>query len=724
MSDTTKHALPEQWSAVADCVDAYEIEHGGSFPDLRHYAQRAPSPQRVAALAELVKVDIERRWANGQQRRVEDYLQEYPELSGSGPLSEELAQQEFLVRSRHGHTPSSDEFHSRFPSIDVQKLPQGEQAMVLTMNFGASPLETQILDSKPRSSSTASPTARAARAVPTLDTNAGTSPDHSGTVDFDTARKSSSTAGSSRSAASSVSAAPPAPAEAPKAIGRYTIKQELGSGSFGLVYRCFDEDLKRDVAIKVPHLRAKITQERIKEFLHEAQSAARLRHSGIVTVMDTSQTEDGRAFIVYEFIAGRTLQNHLEEGKYTIADAVRWLAETAEALHHAHKNSIVHRDIKPANILVDPDGRTHIADFGLAKMDDQFFKNDTGKVLGTVAYMSPEQAAGQSHWATPQTDIYSLGVMLYQMLTRRLPFVARELDEVLLQIRERTPAPPRTIDDKIPKAVEDVCLKAMAKNPAERYTTAADMAADLRAALAEQPPARRTPGTTAAAAAAAAAGLLAFMVWAPWREKESQSPTAHRPGATNNTATAINSSGGVADLPAGAPRLEIHFQGAGEQGVYHPLSGKPLALHEGDKVQLHVELGEPRYVYLYWYDAAGKPNRLWPENVDRQQKLSRVSSPAGEDNWHIIDANVGAEMAIVAASDRPLSAGDLAEFEAQSPHTGDALRLQEVFQLASADVERGLGGIVKSQKNPLAAQFRETLKNNFDSFHGLVIPHE
>ena len=104
------------------------------------------------------------------------------------------------------------------------------------------------------------------------------------------------------------------------------------------------------------------------------------------------------------------------------ADAARWVAEVAEALNHAHKQGIVHRDIKPANILLDGEGKTHIADFGLAKLDDQFFKNDAGRVLGTVAYMSPEQAAGQSHWATPQTDIYSLGVMLYQLLTRKLPF--------------------------------------------------------------------------------------------------------------------------------------------------------------------------------------------------------------------------------------------------------------------------------------------------------------
>ena len=190
-----------------------------------------------------------------------------------------------------------------------------------------------------------------------------------------------------------------------------------------------------------------------------------LRHPGIVTVLDTGQTDDGRVYIVYEFIRGTTLQSRLEQGNYSLDDVVRWVAGSAEALHHAHKNGIVHRDIKPANILLDEDSQPHIADFGLAKMDDQFFKNDAGRVLGTAAYMSPEQAAGQSHWASPQTDIYSLGVMLYQMLTKRLPFGGRTLSEMLEQVKQRVPSPPRTIDDKIPKPLEDVCLKAMAKNP-------------------------------------------------------------------------------------------------------------------------------------------------------------------------------------------------------------------------------------------------------------------
>src|SRR5262249_6443144 len=134
------------------------------------------------------------------------------------------------------------------------------------------------------------------------------------------------------------SSATKAPAGIPtEQIGRYSIKRTLGSGSFGMVYHCFDEDLKRDVAIKVPHGPSSGSQARVKEFMHEAQSAARLKHPGIVTVLDTSQTAEGRVFIVYEFVPGATLQNRLEDGKYGYEDAARWVGEVAEALHHAHK---------------------------------------------------------------------------------------------------------------------------------------------------------------------------------------------------------------------------------------------------------------------------------------------------------------------------------------------------------------------------------------------------
>ena len=177
-------------------------------------------------------------------------------------------------------------------------------------------------------------------------------------------------------------------------IGRYRVLGELGKGTFGIVYHCADDLLHREVAIKV--MREDASAEPVAAMLHEAQGAARLRHPAIVRVLDTGQTEDGRAYIVFEYISGRTLRERLEDQTFDRAEAIRWLADVADALHYAHKNGIVHRDVKPANILIDDDACAHLADFGLAKIDDQFVSNDIGRPVGTYCYMSPEQARGQS----------------------------------------------------------------------------------------------------------------------------------------------------------------------------------------------------------------------------------------------------------------------------------------------------------------------------------------
>ncbi len=698
MSASMNDYLPADWRAIADCVDAYESQCGDDFPDLRNFVQQVAAPHRAAALAELVKVDMERRWNAGQRRKLEHYLRDYPELGQGGVALEELVQHEFQLRSRHGDPPSDVELASRFPDLDPRRVLASEEAAVNTLPLGVNPLATKA----------------------TASHSADQGP--SGTIAIDaTHNRETLPASSAAGAARSGTAAPPTAEARPSGgtIGRYAIKQTLGSGSFGLVYRCFDQDLKRDVAIKVPHQRA-ATSERIKEFLHEAQSAARLKHVGIVTVLDTSQTEDGRIFIVYEFIAGRSMQDRISAGPVPAEQAARWVADAADALHHAHKQGIVHRDIKPANILLDEDDRPHIADFGLAKMDDQFFKNDVGRVLGTVAYMSPEQAGGQSHWASPQTDIYSLGVVLYQLLCRKLPFVAKSVEETLSQVKERPAAPPRTIDDKIPKALEDVCLKAMSKNPAERYRTAADMAVELRRAIAGVPPSRRNRWLIAAGGAAAAAVCL--FAWRPWHTNEDQ--TKKSTVASSPSSTGKGTQDATAQLPPGTPRLEIHYQGATETGVWRPLSGKGLALHEGDRVQFHVTLGEPRYVYLYWYDTEGKPQRLWPLDGEEPEKVSHVSSPSADDEWRSIDSARGVEMALVAVRDEPFTAEELADFERQPAFDVGDIRLSEVYHVASGDLQRGLGGIVKSRKNPLDKNFERTLSGRFTSYHGLVIPHQ
>ncbi len=716
MPDAVKEYLSPEWSAVAQCVDSYEGNCGSEFPDLRSFVSRLSPAERPIALAELVKIELERRWQTGEKKLVEEYLRDYPELGDPRVSLPDLVAQESIVRQKHGQPLTPEESRRRFPNLSDGGSPR-QVDITGTVALSDPNVETRTSESQP------SPR------------------DASGTMPFDSRESAAAQSGIStaRQTATGPSTGPsekrqaaPVPRQAPApftgTIGRYTICDELGAGTFGVVYRCVDSELKRDVAVKLPHRGGASAADRAKEFLHEARSAARLRHPGIVTVLDTGETNDGRVYIVYEFIRGDTLQKRLDRGEYTLPQVVEWVAGSAEALHHAHKNGIVHRDIKPANILLDEEECPHIADFGLAKMDDHFFKDDTGRVLGTVAYMSPEQAAGQSHWATPHTDIYSLGVMLYQMLTKRLPFNAGSMTEVLEQVRLRVPPPPRTIDDKIPRDVEAVCLKAMAKNPADRYSTAADMAADLRASLGGTPPPRRASWLTIGAGGAAVAAVAALLIVAFNRNQDPTSQgisgiTARQNGTQQGFPT---DSGKDFAFEPGTPQLVISYQSPREKGVSHewrPLDAAPLVVHEGDQLQFHVKLGTPRYVYLLWYDIAGKPTLLWPKDPSRQQAATQVDSPGPEDQWHVLDSQRGAECFLVAVRDQPLDAAALERFEQQAAYDQGDIRLDNTFSLGSKELSRGLAGIVKSRKNPFAPQFEKTLGETFASYQGAVIPH-
>ncbi|HEY2880816.1 MAG TPA: protein kinase [Pirellulales bacterium] len=784
---SSKDLLPNDWWAVADCVDAYEAESGDSFPPLKKYADRAQPEFRAAALAELVKVDLERRWTAGDRRRTEDYLREYPELE-CGDFLPEIVQQEYFLRSRNGETPSAGELSSRFPSLDQRRVLHTDEYLLNTIAFGHSPDETQ--EFAPGAAATNNPAA--------VDANVDF--DRTGTVMFDSKKLGDSAGGStagakslnaselaraetagaplstaaSRSATPAIaspSAKPPSlpplrdaatigestltpPVKPKELIGRYSIKRTLGSGSFGMVYQCFDEGLKREVAIKVPHGANSNSAARVKEFMHEAQSAARLKHPGIVSVMDTSQTPDGRVFIVYEFIPGSTLQNKFEEGTYSLEDAARWIAEVAEALNHAHQQNIIHRDIKPANVLVDAEGKTHIADFGLAKLDDQFFKNDAGRVLGTVAYMSPEQAAGQSHWATPQTDIYALGVMLYQFLTRRLPFAsASSATEALDQIQHRVPPPPRTVNESIPPALEEVCLKAMAKSPADRYRTAGDMAVDLQKAIAPAvPPTRR--GFWIAVAAGGAAAVVALTAFFATRDRGNSANGTTSPISQENVESIAKASAQAAvakvvqkfddqslTLSVGTPTLEVFYQPHDDQGSKYRLRYHSQVPHEGDGVKFEVTTAgdEPRYIYLYWYDVDGKPQRLWPKDkgkdtdVDHQEKLSHLWEPAEKNKWWGIDASRGAETALAFVRDEPLSRAELAEFEKNRPYGAGEVQNKHVYPFSSDELQterrrdektRGLTTIIESRDSPLSPEFEALLKEKFAAYDGMVVPHQ
>jgi WD40 repeat protein/tRNA A-37 threonylcarbamoyl transferase component Bud32 len=388
------------------------------------------------------------------------------------------------------------------------------------------------------------------------------------------------------------------PGDGRRMVGRFEVLGLAGVGAFGSVYRARDLELDRVVALKVPRAGALAEGEDRERFLREARSAAQLRHPGIVPVHEVGQ-HDGVPYLVSDFVQGVTLADRLSAGLPPPREAAQLAAALADALQYAHDRGVIHRDVKPSNVLLDEHSIPHLTDFGLARRaGGEVTMTAEGQVLGTPAYMSPEQAAGEGHRVDGRSDVYSLGAILYRMLTGETPF--RGNPRMLLhQVLHEEPRPPRRLNDRLPRDLETICLKAMAKEPGRRYPMARDLADDLGRFLRGEPIRARPAGVWERGwrwakrrpAVAALLGVLAVVVTASLTGLTALWLRAEEGWAAARQAQ------GVADEQAQQAKRE---KARAILAAKEAEEAKAVAEHRRDEARRHLYAANSSLMYAAW----------------------------------------------------------------------------------------------------------------------------
>lgn len=506
-------------------------------------------------------------------------------------------------------------------------------------------------------------------------------------------------------------------------LDRYEIVRKLGRGGMGAVYQARDKQLERMVAIKVPFTEFLDDGQR-ERFFREARASAAASHRGICQIHDIGSS-DGYPYLTMAFIEGETLAARIARvGRLPLDESLRIVAALGEALDAAHSAGIVHRDLKPANIMIDRRGEPILMDFGLARrtLSNDVALTQSGEFVGTPAYMAPEQFSSDPGLIGPSTDVYSLGVVFFEMTTGRRPFTG-DLTALIAGSLHSIPPTPKELCPDIPDNVSSACLKALAKTPADRFSSASDFTAALRRPTTDElpatirmvsaPPLAVSKGPARRWWIGGGVALLAGLLLAAGAlsgggagdEKDGQEEGSSRAAQAADGGKAAPTGPAAATDGERRVRIEsfsIHLQRANEKSGFRVLQNRDLPLRDNDKVQLHIVLEREGYLCVHWFDGQGKPTRVYPERLDQQTKIKELWLPPlatdGElQEWFVLGGAKGLEMAFCGAFPTEIDEPRLKEFEERAIRFGrrdDAGRVVILSPVA----ERGVVGTVKTSK--------------------------